>query len=502
MARCRDLRTISTPSVEIDPVALADVPSGSDGQIAIVTDNAICRAYVRESGSLVPIVDVNAAQRTTEAITITVDYATGVSPPEGTVVHNQAEATALGTLKYVQDAVDVLPTFLGGNVTISVAAGTHYAKLNNCEYSTAMLRMRPFTSLGWFSYINIQGQVSVVESGITGTLSAYTFVRSSGTWVAGALSGKFLKITTGAGIGSILAIRDNTEDTVYFEGYVWTVGAATVTIQESSTILLSDPSGDVGYDGIYAPGAMDYNLRISDCCLGTSTSRFALTQLYNGTITLVRCVVSGCIECYGDASFYSYASIFHGDSSDYAEVLYFKTNGMVFFYGGWADTNNPSYNILVLSSGYVYLYSFAMSLITGASDDSGCIRVVHGGRLVFQSLGQTHHCRLDGGGLGDGLVLEGSLTQITGGEYAVFINCLNAFKATKSYLSTSAIGNASCSGNVVGYSISDNSEILIDNIANLSATTYGMVDEIEVFATDFASDGDSVTGPGGSILGR
>jgi hypothetical protein len=224
--------------------------------------------------------------QTTGNTTMSVDAATGTSPPAGTIIHNQAEYDALGApLKYVQDAIDILPIGIAHAVLVNLAAGAHLAKADNSGFPgwSLGLMLKPFkyvdngkfdVSSAWYlAGIQIRGAAfTVVHAAVAGTSTLYGFTRDSGTWTAHALKGKFASVTDGSGAGQIFVIIDNTTTALTLQGSNWAPGTCSMEIDDPSSVLLCSTDGinpDVGW-GIYIPhGGYEVPIMLSMVQLGT-----------------------------------------------------------------------------------------------------------------------------------------------------------------------------------------------------------------------------------------
>jgi hypothetical protein len=242
------------------PSTLAGAEVLADGQLAPVTDQPGVNLYVRKGGVLVPA--VTTALEVNSEINMTVDPSTGVSPPSGTVVHSQADYDALGApLLYIQDAIDILPLVLNSNIRINLAAGEHLAKSgaggtgNQTRCCIQLVRGAMSHKHGAYNstltspsnqnaYLYITGTTStVVYAEEAGTTSGAELTRTSGSWTAGELRGKFVIIVTGAGAGLKYPIEENTTTMLRVAGAVFSpAGAVTFRIEEPAAVIL--PSSD------------------------------------------------------------------------------------------------------------------------------------------------------------------------------------------------------------------------------------------------------------------
>jgi len=266
MARVVDRREIAAKGLVADPYALGSVPASLDGQIVPVTDQPGVHLMVREGGVLKPAVEIAGIKTSTkEMMTWIVDYATGVSPPDGTVITTQAEFNALGApLKFVQDIERVRPFFIEHGLRVKVLAGDQWAMPGGyLTYSggdrhaifyaapITQGRQRPAnrdTQLVWVAEgaavsngILIYGELADVYTGIAGTWSQnadleYTFTRSAGSWTPDELKGLFAEMQSGPKAGSRIPIVWNDATSFTLPGIIGS-GVGTVDIIQMATRL-------------------------------------------------------------------------------------------------------------------------------------------------------------------------------------------------------------------------------------------------------------------------
>jgi hypothetical protein len=271
MARNFDSRKQMFDDVELAPKTLLTVPVGTDGQLAVVTDNPGVRLMVREGGVLVPAIDAatvdvtNKVDQTTTSITLNVDPVGGTTPPAGLIVHSQAEYDALGySLLRPQDAIDILPIGIGHSIIVRMLAGNHLAKVGSSGRPTFhyALITKAFidTSDKTQQDISITGWLfksMIIFKGVTKTI-AYS---GSGAWTGsgtGVISGitpggmtpdayigKLLIITTGANAGTYMPIRTNGIDSITgppMPTYL-ALGACTFDVYDPAATLLPSTDG-------------------------------------------------------------------------------------------------------------------------------------------------------------------------------------------------------------------------------------------------------------------
>ncbi len=192
-------------------------------------------------------------------ILMRVDYATGTSPPAGTVVHDQAEYDALGyDLKYPQDALDILPPITHRMVQVNLAAGLQHGKPGNAGYDpyTTFLNLvggagSPWEPMGfdlayldpdfnffycYYNFILFQGEDDTeIEAAQAGTSATKTITRTSGTWTVDEHQGKFVLVTSGPGAGLKLPIVKNSTTVLTVSGEITPTGSINFEIVVPAT---------------------------------------------------------------------------------------------------------------------------------------------------------------------------------------------------------------------------------------------------------------------------
>ncbi|WP_224373253.1 hypothetical protein, partial [Hyalangium versicolor] len=147
----------------------------------------------------------------------------------------------------IQSAVDRVPKRLRHPVTINVSTGTFAAG----AWLSGFLPDTP-ADASQGSYLIVSGSLTpatLASGSATGTLTAvsvgsgatWTTLTDSGqSWSAGALRGKFIEITSGAGAGIVKPISDNTATVLTLPGVVTgqapTVGASYAIREVGTTI--------------------------------------------------------------------------------------------------------------------------------------------------------------------------------------------------------------------------------------------------------------------------
>jgi len=254
---------------------------------------------------------------TLEPITMQVDYATGVRPPNGTVVRTQAEYDALGApLKYVQDAEAIRPRIVNHQIIVELAAGEHYRDTTRVDPGTyaPILMLFGFTSTntdekdynnlfgGLTGQMAFRGATNTLESSIPGTwgvdlpdANTREFVRSDGgTWTPEEHRGNFVLCTSGVNAGSKWPIVDNTADTLIITASN-SNGVGEVDIYELTSSLsnLDGPGGTAGFYNIVNDFGQGYpglqsRYAFHDMILGPADGS-GYTFLGGGQIYMVNC---------------------------------------------------------------------------------------------------------------------------------------------------------------------------------------------------------------------
>jgi hypothetical protein len=287
MSFVKDPRKYILDDLELKPRTLSTVPAGVDGQIAIVTDQGPVNLMVREGGALVPAVDVSdRLDRTTSAITMQISL-TGTSPPTGTIVHSQAEYDALGySLRYIQDAIEILPIGLAFPVLIELGDGVHLAKVGGggrptfsaCFIAKGFIqvnkfRQQPVGAINSSVVILVKGKNRNVlltdAAGTCGGRGSITGITPGGMTIDQYM-GKLLIIKTGANAGTIMPIRTNGIDFLNGPALAMSSGACTFDIYEPLAAVIPSTDGITqNASFLSAPINLEVQLIFQDFDLGT-----------------------------------------------------------------------------------------------------------------------------------------------------------------------------------------------------------------------------------------
>lgn len=521
MARHRDLRSFSTPSVELDPVELSSAVAGNDGQLVVTTDQGKKRLWVREGGALEPAIeteyepgDVLGAISTKEDFTITVDYVNGIVPPDGTIVTNQAEYDALGgSIKYLQDAFYIIPLILDHWVTINLVAGNHYAKPGTGGTSTAALLYQQYLKRAKGSHVDssklvrypcvmILGAVNNVYSGISGVSTNYGFTRDSGTWTAGELVGKRLLIESGAGAGAEVLIYENDETTLKVASKLTSVGTCTVSIQENASnfIPLYDGVGSpltYGFYGLHLGIAQNSaHTEYRHINFGSATDRLGSVGFFPCMYTrYCTFYFSSIVNCAFDTSFFYHN---HFDFNGSIPRMQ-NASGAGGAFTGCLWTGSPYGRFFWISGNVarpislvdcVFIPDSVVEILT--IDDSGCLAL--SGKCIFAGTGSC-----------TGLTIRQNYPFVSGKVWfpntTVIKNCSIAIRVQACFDSVQIQAfSAESTGNTVGIEVRNGSRCHVRYPENLQATHEINLDGVYYNYSDIPNAGDTLIGQYGSMI--
>jgi len=464
--------------------------------------------------------------QTEEAFTLTVDYATGSSPAAGTRVTNQAEATALGTLKYCQDVIDVLPPFVDHAVTANVALGEQYHKPGTGDidgFTKTYMYAHPFvsTSAARDDYINISfgpgiafiGQRASMETGIAGTWNTGTkeFTRSAGTWTVDELVGKYLYCESGANAGVKYVVLSNTATVATILGTVYTNGAGSVETYQPGTVLLPSTNG-VAHD----------TAGISDLVVGLASTKFNYVfdtiQLgkpgfgmditaRSSMLSLQQCSVYGYVKILPVYSakasitltgcYVEYEDDLYGTSSPLLNLRGRETRGVL---SDNLFTGDPSHGTVFDFEDQVAVFGLGPQVIRPDPAFTGtCFLIDGAGHIEMDVL------VIEGNSGCVGLEFRGGESGGAGGNVGfasppVIDDCTKAVYVRRCL--GLALPEIEGTGNAIGWDLTDSSSITVDTPESVGATTEIQLDGQSVDYTDLANSGDKITGPAGSSIMR
>lgn len=500
--------------LEVTPRALSSVPSGSEGQLAVVNDQTGLPIWARDSnGNLVEAVQPYGARvlgTTKEALQFYVDTTSGTSPPAGTVIREQAEYTALGyDFKYPDDVFDVLPDNLAHPVIITFRDGTHNPRTNNLgvpgyevllaipgrlqavsgqvNFATA-----PYYYPGLYFESENQNELEALQAG---TLSNRTITRSSGTWTTDQYKGKFVLINTGPGAGSLYPITSNTTTALSIP-YGTSSGAVTFSIVEPGAKLVSTASSYRGL--LFSDTALNgYNLSINNLTLGSSTYPLDSTTTHNAVWLFEECemfwklLYNASIGSIGWLSFRQCVVDLAGQSGFGFAAL---SAGGVFTLNTYFRGRYSSAGTSLIEVNDSAVASFNGSFAdVNATFGGGAVMILDGGRVY-----EANTMRLEGNGSCTGIhALGGHLEEVPR-----ISNCTLGMDVEYGRTTCRSAPPAADTTNVDGISVSNGATLVVPTPGNITASGNELTVDGTTYAyTDLAS-GNFIEGSGGSRIVR
>jgi len=511
MARKIDRPQTFNAGAVVTPKTLATVPVLGDGQIASVTDRGPVSLVVRKGGSLVPALTVE----TSGQINLTVDYATGASPPAGTTVTTQAEFDALGApLKYAQEALEILPTTRGALVKVELLAGIQYAKpdiygfgyTSGLYYQGQAGKAKKLVSDDPSYYagrtIVFWGEDAEAEADQAGTVSVNRLVtRSTGTWTVDQHRGKTCLFTTGANAGTRGVIAANSTTALTLAGYSYTGGACTFTIVEPAATLVDHSYGAADGAGLCIEGPGTGILQFNNLKFGNTTDRISwgIQSIRNAVIQFNGCMLF--IQAPGaHASNLTYTDATFWQSSIDMDADYgflFGASAFAFISGCLIYGVSRGYGLLGGVSGGIF--DIRCSFVRAAPTMASTLPLL----FVWDTAAIIEDVFLDGGlantqGLSVGTPIGPGSVDVGG---PVITNCSIALLATRG--STIAVSSVSGSSNGVGFQVDDGALISAPiTISGLAATNPIVLDGTTFQYSDIPNLGDWIEGPSGSRIIR
>lgn len=480
-----------------------NVDSGPYWGVPARRDNVLLDREIAESQEI----------RTKEDLVITVDYATGTTPPSDLILSTQAEVDAFGPLKHCQEALESLPPFVDHNVVVQVAAGRQYAvqraalglggvidttvlpsNSNKSDYDNFLASELYERYIG----VNFVGSTDTLESGISGTLSIVdgrtVFTRDSGAWVAGEYARKFSSIQSGASAGNEYPIIDNTETELLLSTEVYTTGAAVLDIYDLTTELISELADgtNVFYTLNLGNQSKKFNLTFQHLNFGSSTIRGYCTGAFALSTFFYYCRFYDWGRYDGPGGYIVFGNcIFDFDPAAPGGLyLYSKLHANIFnsILRGHGDGNTMLY-----CRDDVHLYTTCLHLLVDPSYTQGAWT------MIASSCEVQRRSIIHGGGASCyGLYLIGSAfnrmedsNRITVNDCSIGVYLNNA---------DTILGAIEGAGNDTGYRLVNGSRLRLDAGATLDATTFAQIDGENIDASDLSNAGDRVTGPQGSTI--
>jgi len=486
--------------------------------------------------------DPDALLETVTPITMRVDHATGTSPPSGTKIKNQAEYDALGyDLKYRDDAWDIT---MGAGVALKypirvlVAPGVQYAKPNNLGLLAAFganytghigifggvragaptAFFADFTNYPWSSWGEIifeDETPTILESGITGTTSnnvgyvPYIDRTDAGTWTVDQHKGSFAVITSGPNAGLMVPIGWNTTTRLYVGGGFGAVGAVTFQIQTPGAVCVdSDGAGSFQFDA--APHRLGVDVEYRGLQFGNATYPFWGMSYNVGMLYVVGCKIWNVRT--------NNPPVIHFDQLGERGTIYmdqctvrgsnrsagYGAGGMELFRSVFVGTNSAREVLEVRDH---YLTGLGNLLIHESASQTAPILNLVGVDGVYLPHGDTFIFMLKGanGTSGIGLRIDKtpgtSIHWHTAPEARIEVYDVGVGVDVKSDIK---ILNVTGSNVVTAWQVQDGARLVVQNPANLVATTNDVDIDGDVFdyATYFGAVGDGVEGVNGSVVLR
>lgn len=458
---------------------------------------------------------------TTEDMAWTVDYATGVSPPAGTIITTQAQFDALGApLRYIQEVADIRPQYIDHVVTVSVLSGNQYAKPGTVPPLGAILydyapmfvsHKTPGFKVGApfpFSFPGIYfvGATSDIDASVAGTLTVgdgeSTFTRTAGTWTASALVGKRIDITSGVGAGTkaVIVANTTTELTVQTEAS-GSSGAATVRTYQLDTVMIptEGPAGSPVFQSLllgnqvsnpsWVPYAfIDIQLtRATDfTLLGVSNHQ---TWFYHSDVNAVSIDFTGLTRATFGGCNVNLISFGTGKINFTGPVGKFTIND-TWFQGGNALGNF----ITMADKPSVVMIS---TRITPQPTFAGfCVTLMNGAILDLEN----GSIRIEGNGSSSGIMLQdtGGTNIVDDSGFLIIDNSVVAFQVDKGFLRIDGLAG---SGNDLVYKVLSGSDVGFSRSAHTcTGTDFAELGGTLYAESNWTTSGDEVIGSDGSRL--
>jgi hypothetical protein len=413
-------------------------------------------------------------------------------------------------LKYLQDAIDILPTGFQAEVVIMLASGNHLAKPNRLGFGLAasyMILGKVFPSReAYGTYVEanyLAGSIVIIGESSTihdptqaGTVSLGNLVtRTAGTWIVDEHKGRFCRFLTGVNAGEVRVIVSNTTTALTVEGYALTGGACTFEIATPDAVVLDSTDG-INQDAYSWVGNNAGQVVFSNVQLGSSTirSQFTVDATTDFFVQQSRLYLG---SPFGYAGYlYSRlaiaASYVNIDTAYPMSILYQRA--MCTFRSSYLQLRAVSWGVLYASKHAVLL--FERCTIHALSGNTQPLVIADSGARVCST---NYGITIDGAGTCPGIGL-GSLdgAGYYNGSYSLIANnCSVAVRALYSSM-FQEVGSISGSGNTTAWQVGSGSQVSCPNATSLAATNEINLDgDIKPY-TDVPSAGDWLEGKSGS----
>ncbi|MBD3268464.1 hypothetical protein GF373_17490 [bacterium] len=479
--------------------------------------------------------DVYSKTTTTTDINMVVDPVSGSSPPAGTIVRSQAEYDALGyNLLYVQDAIDILPSFIPNSIQVKLLPGTHLAKTDelhpfgHCAVHITGLRgdndSDLYTFTGKTIYANTidfysdESDDIVVEAAQSGTASVNKVTRSSGTWTVDEHRGLFIKFTSGANNGKKYIIEQNTATELYVCGVDLTAGACNFQITRPGAEIVGSTDGVSGnaFTIVNIHEMDNYKVGFYNIAFGSNTFPNGSFQAKDlNYLTIKNCYFKTNTDIFlrlENVSFSVDTSSFIGDATGMNNGLLLKSRPALqsYFIKSYVEGNKSAANNNPFFRGLVNFYCGEVISVNGAtfrisgSGDSILVNVVGPYSIQFatdSSASWGRRNRFIGEGNGIGLQVDSDFgkpnvtVNNSSGAQFTFENLDIGIKVLSNCTCILEQSTISSSSVTEGWVLNSNAFVCALNLDDLTASTDISIDGIDVSYSEFSEDGDSIVGP-------
>lgn len=504
---------------ELIPSTLGSVPAGTDGQLAVVTDQPGVNLVVRQGGTLVPAIVAGGLPKTTSWIEMTVDPVAGTSPPAGTVVTNQAEYDALGyDLLYAQDVIDILPKVMRHGVVVTLKAGAHAGNYNRTGGDYGLDPWLYFPDFLWDAaeayweagdgreigiYFEGEDRTNVgSEVECTWDVATTDIIRDSGTWTVNEHAGRLLIVTAGSGAGTILPIYGNTTTALQISTVFGTgTYAATVQIFEPAAVVsgMYTLLTTIPYEGKsqYACRLLFSNLKLEADDLfwyGNVSFQYCMMALLR-----IKLRQESLDE---NAIFANYCAL--ALTSLYGWIISLQgywTIALSTIRGAPTDSSGTITPLVYVKDGTLYSISsrYGANYEAVPSYDGPLIRI-RNGRVIGGNFNY-----LTGNDLTTGVLFDGGSLEMVGTDIPWIIsdNAIAVNVATSNPTNVSGL-NSDSAGNDTGWQVTLGGRLVVYQPANIAAVTNDLlVDGVaKTYASDLTSEGSIINGAKGSIVVR
>jgi hypothetical protein len=445
-------------------------------------------------------------RKTKENLSIIVDPINGKSPPPNTTITQQSEYAALGySLKYLSDAIAILPNGIGHIVNIRLLPGKHLsngAKFgNNSNFEIKCLKdssiYRELDPYGTRSGIYIEADsTNQIESEQAGTLGMDTITGRTSTWVPDAYRGKIVEITSGINAGTKFPILGNDTSTLDLP-YFGNIGLCTFIIWEPNVFLMDSTDGALSNSNGGSIRDVEVLVQFKNISFGTPDLPFTtIRMLDHSNLTLESCVVN--------SSSFIYSEVY--DSSTIIQDSYLQIiggqSGLYMKNGAFVELVNIGISGYATNS-LLKMYNRARSKIESVTFMPNQLHVSYcinceGSLVNFKS------SQIKGNGSCSGLKISSDFqsTEVEDLDLkiencvntVIFQNCFVSIKDSKSFPNSSS--------NLNGWTITNGAKIEVSNPETISAINQILIDGSSFSYDQIRYPGDELIGLLGSSIRR